>query len=125
MLAQAQGLRAPVPQELCPCQIKKYEKLDSEEERTARSRHIFDHYIMKELLACSHVSAVLCRPCPCAPVPSAQGDTVPSCLTALLQECHGACPESSEQEAGAPRPLPGGHHPGQRGGPCHLWYSEG
>ncbi|XP_068004252.1 beta-adrenergic receptor kinase 1 isoform X1 [Melanerpes formicivorus] len=35
-------------------EIKKYEKLDSEEERSARSRHIFDHYIMKELLACSH-----------------------------------------------------------------------
>ncbi|PKU29666.1 beta-adrenergic receptor kinase 1 [Limosa lapponica baueri] len=35
-------------------EIKKYEKLDSEEERTTRSRHIFDHYIMKELLACSH-----------------------------------------------------------------------
>ena len=40
-------------------EIKKYEKLDSEEERATRSRHIFDHYIMKELLACSHVSAVL------------------------------------------------------------------
>lgn len=50
-------LCAPVPLELCPVQIKKYEKLDSEEERAARSRHIFDHYIMKELLACSHVSA--------------------------------------------------------------------
>ncbi|NWR23877.1 ARBK1 kinase, partial [Emberiza fucata] len=37
--------------------IKKYEKLDSEEERAARSRHIFDHYIMKELLACSPPSA--------------------------------------------------------------------
>lgn len=48
---------APVPLELCPLQIKKYEKLDSEEERATRSRHIFDHYIMKELLACSHVSA--------------------------------------------------------------------
>ncbi|NWQ82456.1 ARBK1 kinase, partial [Columbina picui] len=35
-------------------EIKKYEKLDSEEERAVRSRHIFDHYIMKELLACSH-----------------------------------------------------------------------
>ncbi|XP_010222159.1 PREDICTED: beta-adrenergic receptor kinase 1-like [Tinamus guttatus] len=35
-------------------EIKKYEKLDSEEDRAARSRHIFDHYIMKELLACSH-----------------------------------------------------------------------
>ncbi|NWW54836.1 ARBK1 kinase, partial [Pedionomus torquatus] len=35
-------------------EIKKYEKLDSEEERSTRSRHIFDHYIMKELLACSH-----------------------------------------------------------------------
>ena len=55
------GVVCPVPWELCVCQIKKYEKLDSEEERTARSRHIFDHYIMKELLACSHVSAVLCR----------------------------------------------------------------
>lgn len=44
-------------------QIKKYEKLDSEEERAVQSRHIFDHYIMKELLACSHVSAMLCPPC--------------------------------------------------------------
>ncbi|XP_019466655.1 beta-adrenergic receptor kinase 1 isoform X4 [Meleagris gallopavo] len=35
-------------------EIKKYEKLDSEEERATRSHHIFDHYIMKELLACSH-----------------------------------------------------------------------
>ncbi|XP_029819120.1 beta-adrenergic receptor kinase 1 [Manacus vitellinus] len=35
-------------------EIKKYEKLDSEEERATQSRHIFDHYIMKELLACSH-----------------------------------------------------------------------
>lgn len=52
-----------MPREPCPCQIKKYEKLDSEEERTTRSRHIFDHYIMKELLACSHVSAVPRRRC--------------------------------------------------------------
>lgn len=37
-------------------QIKKYEKLETEEERVARSREIFDSYIMKELLACSHVS---------------------------------------------------------------------
>uniref|UniRef100_A0A8C5T2M8 G protein-coupled receptor kinase n=1 Tax=Malurus cyaneus samueli TaxID=2593467 RepID=A0A8C5T2M8_9PASS len=43
-------------------EIKKYEKLDSEEERAARSRHIFDHYIMKELLACSHVTQ--CPPQP-------------------------------------------------------------
>lgn len=49
---------APLPCNLCPWQIKKYEKLDSEEERATRSHHIFDHYIMKELLACSHVSAV-------------------------------------------------------------------
>ncbi|XP_042737964.1 beta-adrenergic receptor kinase 1 isoform X3 [Lagopus leucura] len=35
-------------------EIKKYEKLDSEEERATRSHYIFDHYIMKELLACSH-----------------------------------------------------------------------
>lgn len=61
MVMQAWGRCAPLPRELCLCQIKKYEKLDSEEERAARSRHIFDHYIMKELLACSHVSAMLCR----------------------------------------------------------------
>lgn len=36
-------------------QIKKYEKLETEEERVVRSREIFDSYIMKELLACSHV----------------------------------------------------------------------
>ncbi|KAK2493530.1 hypothetical protein MC885_017123 [Smutsia gigantea] len=35
-------------------EIKKYEKLETEEERLARSREIFDTYIMKELLACSH-----------------------------------------------------------------------
>uniref|UniRef100_A0A674JUG1 G protein-coupled receptor kinase n=1 Tax=Terrapene triunguis TaxID=2587831 RepID=A0A674JUG1_9SAUR len=35
-------------------QIKKYEKLDSEEDRAAKSRQIFDQYIMKELLSCSH-----------------------------------------------------------------------
>ncbi|KAK2100062.1 Beta-adrenergic receptor kinase 1 [Saguinus oedipus] len=35
-------------------EIKKYEKLETEEERVARSREIFDLYIMKELLACSH-----------------------------------------------------------------------
>lgn len=36
-------------------QIKEYEKLDSEEERLSRSRQIYDTYIMKELLSCSHV----------------------------------------------------------------------
>lgn len=40
---------------LCPFQIKDYEKLDSEEERLSRSRQIYDGYIMKELLSCSHV----------------------------------------------------------------------
>lgn len=39
----------------CPLQIKEYEKLDSEEERLTRSRQIYDAYIMKELLSCSHV----------------------------------------------------------------------
>lgn len=38
-------------------QIRKYEKLETEEERLTCSREIFDSYIMKELLACSHVSA--------------------------------------------------------------------
>uniref|UniRef100_A0A7N6BJC6 G protein-coupled receptor kinase n=1 Tax=Anabas testudineus TaxID=64144 RepID=A0A7N6BJC6_ANATE len=36
-------------------EIKEYEKLDSEEERLTRSRQIYDGYIMKELLSCSHV----------------------------------------------------------------------
>ena len=40
---------------VCVCQIKDYEKLDSEEERLCRSRQIYDGYIMKELLSCSHV----------------------------------------------------------------------
>ncbi|MED6251640.1 Beta-adrenergic receptor kinase 2 [Ataeniobius toweri] len=35
-------------------EIKEYEKLDSEEERLSRSRQIYDVYIMKELLSCSH-----------------------------------------------------------------------
>uniref|UniRef100_A0A5G2QNH5 G protein-coupled receptor kinase n=1 Tax=Sus scrofa TaxID=9823 RepID=A0A5G2QNH5_PIG len=44
-------------------EIKRYEKLETEEERLACSRGIFDTYIMKELLACSHVSArPACRP---------------------------------------------------------------
>lgn len=48
----------PWPQTIygCAFQIKKYEKLETEEERVVRSREIFDSYIMKELLACSHVS---------------------------------------------------------------------
>lgn len=36
-------------------QIKEYEKLNSEDERLTRSRQIYDMYIMKELLSCSHV----------------------------------------------------------------------
>ncbi|XP_053219229.1 beta-adrenergic receptor kinase 2 isoform X3 [Podarcis raffonei] len=35
-------------------EIKEYEKLDSEEDRLSRSRQIYDTYIMKELLSCSH-----------------------------------------------------------------------
>uniref|UniRef100_A0A4W3K859 G protein-coupled receptor kinase n=1 Tax=Callorhinchus milii TaxID=7868 RepID=A0A4W3K859_CALMI len=35
-------------------EIKDYEKLDSEEDRLCRSRQIYDRYIMKELLSCSH-----------------------------------------------------------------------
>ncbi|XP_078523456.1 G protein-coupled receptor kinase 3 isoform X1 [Lissotriton helveticus] len=35
-------------------EIKEYEKLDSQEERLCRSRQIYDTYIMKELLSCSH-----------------------------------------------------------------------
>uniref|UniRef100_A0A8C6XRU6 G protein-coupled receptor kinase n=1 Tax=Naja naja TaxID=35670 RepID=A0A8C6XRU6_NAJNA len=36
-------------------EIKEYEKLDSEEERLIRSHQIYDTFIMKELLSCSHV----------------------------------------------------------------------
>lgn len=35
-------------------QIKEYEKLDNEEDRLCRSRQIYDTYVMKELLSCSH-----------------------------------------------------------------------
>ncbi|XP_053444365.1 beta-adrenergic receptor kinase 2 isoform X3 [Nycticebus coucang] len=35
-------------------EIKEYEKLDNEEDRLSRSRQIYDTYIMKELLSCSH-----------------------------------------------------------------------
>ncbi|XP_061458664.1 beta-adrenergic receptor kinase 2 isoform X3 [Rhineura floridana] len=35
-------------------EIKEYEKLDSKEDRLSRSRQIYDTYIMKELLSCSH-----------------------------------------------------------------------
>ncbi|KAL8179982.1 UNVERIFIED_CONTAM: Beta-adrenergic receptor kinase 2 [Gekko kuhli] len=35
-------------------EIKEYEKLDSEEDRLSRSRQIYDAYVMKELLSCSH-----------------------------------------------------------------------
>uniref|UniRef100_A0AAZ3RNK7 [beta-adrenergic-receptor] kinase n=1 Tax=Oncorhynchus tshawytscha TaxID=74940 RepID=A0AAZ3RNK7_ONCTS len=40
-------------------EIKDYEKLDSEEERLCRSRQIYDGYIMKELLSCSHFASLL------------------------------------------------------------------
>lgn len=54
----------PWPQTIygCAFQIKKYEKLETEEERVVRSREIFDSYIMKELLACSHVSVSVSCP---------------------------------------------------------------
>lgn len=80
---------APVPRELGLCQIKKYEKLDSEEERSTRSRHIFDHYIMKELLACSHVSAGARGGKDHGGVPRATGRGVPmGCLHMELPTHH-------------------------------------
>lgn len=48
-------MRSPNESSSLLLQIKEYEKLDSEEERLSRSRHIYDTYIMKELLSCSHV----------------------------------------------------------------------
>ncbi|KFO34854.1 Beta-adrenergic receptor kinase 2 [Fukomys damarensis] len=43
-----------VPQVKFYEEIKEYEKLDNEEDRLRRSRQIYDAYIMKELLSCSH-----------------------------------------------------------------------
>lgn len=54
-LGQSLGLTRPSPCWLL--QIKEYEKLDSEEDRLIRSRQIYDTFIMKELLSCSHVSS--------------------------------------------------------------------
>uniref|UniRef100_A0A8W4FI92 G protein-coupled receptor kinase n=1 Tax=Sus scrofa TaxID=9823 RepID=A0A8W4FI92_PIG len=45
-----------VPQVKFYEEIKEYEKLENEEDRLCRSRQIYDTYIMKELLSCSHVS---------------------------------------------------------------------
>ncbi|XP_077016805.1 G protein-coupled receptor kinase 3 isoform X3 [Tamandua tetradactyla] len=43
-----------VPQVKFYEEIKEYEKLDNDEDRLCRSRQIYDTYIMKELLSCSH-----------------------------------------------------------------------
>uniref|UniRef100_A0A3Q2I3E5 G protein-coupled receptor kinase n=1 Tax=Equus caballus TaxID=9796 RepID=A0A3Q2I3E5_HORSE len=43
-----------VPQVKFYEEIKEYEKLENEEDRLGRSRQIYDTYIMKELLSCSH-----------------------------------------------------------------------
>lgn len=44
----------------CLClQIKAYEKLECSEERMKQARDIYDNFIMKELLARSHVSRLL------------------------------------------------------------------
>ncbi|XP_053062481.1 beta-adrenergic receptor kinase 2 isoform X3 [Acinonyx jubatus] len=43
-----------VPQVKFYEEIKEYEKLENEEDRLCRSRQIYDKYIMKELLSCSH-----------------------------------------------------------------------
>ncbi|ELW66476.1 Beta-adrenergic receptor kinase 2 [Tupaia chinensis] len=43
-----------VPQVKFYEEIKEYEKLDNEEDRLCRSRQIYDTYIMKELLSCTH-----------------------------------------------------------------------
>ncbi|XP_056677551.1 beta-adrenergic receptor kinase 2 isoform X2 [Monodelphis domestica] len=44
-----------VPQVKFYEEIKEYEKLDSEEKRLCKSKHIYDTFIMKELLSSSHV----------------------------------------------------------------------
>lgn len=53
---EAAGRSLPTHRLVLCLQIKEYEKLDTEEERLSRSRQIYDTYVMKELLACSHVS---------------------------------------------------------------------
>ncbi|XP_071945382.1 G protein-coupled receptor kinase 3-like isoform X2 [Antedon mediterranea] len=45
---------APVPQLEFYEEIKKYEQLDSDEERLKSAKQIFDNYIMKELLSSTH-----------------------------------------------------------------------
>jgi len=37
-------------------QIKKFEKLETDEERIMKGKEIYDQYIMKELLSQAHVS---------------------------------------------------------------------
>lgn len=38
-----------------PFQIKEYEKMETPEERLGKAREIYDHHIMVEMLAHSHV----------------------------------------------------------------------
>jgi len=44
-------------------QIKKYDKLEAVEERRKLAREIYDNFIMKELLAHSHVSTTISLMC--------------------------------------------------------------
>ena len=46
---------APHPHLYCSLQIKKYEKLEADEERIGKAREIYDFYIMRDLLSHSHV----------------------------------------------------------------------
>lgn len=88
-----------------PCvQIRRYEKLETEEERLACSREIFDSYIMRELLACSHVSVSAAR----GGHRGGSHSRLPLRSPALLQKCHRACAGPPGEEAGTSRPLPGG-----------------
>merc|ERR1719259_26830 len=50
----------PVPQLAFLEEIRKYEKLESVEERRKQARDIYDNYIMKELLSSSHNYATPC-----------------------------------------------------------------
>lgn len=46
-------------------EIRHYEKLETDEERKAAAREIYDNYIMRELLSHTHVSiAVFSQPLP-------------------------------------------------------------
>ena len=54
----------PCPQIKCYEAIQEFEKLETAEERLAKAKEIYDHHIMVEMLAHSHVSSLSQSPPP-------------------------------------------------------------